>query len=135
MDKVGQNVMNNSVVNSKGQRVLVAFQISGGGGNRKKVSFIGFKSIQDLISLRDSEIFEREEGVYYTCNGDEFDCEVNEDGTGYFDFDGEYDTVSACFLDECDEDSLRIVANSGEWMPSEVKAYLSEQLADEEDEY
>lgn len=132
--KVGKNIMNTSAVNHKGERIIVAFMTSGGGGNRRKVTYLGEKTIQQLVSLRDADLFERD-GVYYSPMGDEMDCEVNEDGTGYIDFDGSYDTVNACFLDTCDEDSLRIIANSGEWLSSEMKAYIKEQLAEEEDEY
>jgi hypothetical protein len=130
VDKVGKWIMENLAVNFKGERIIVAFMTSGGGGNHKKVTYLGEKTIQDLVSLRDGDLFERD-GVYFSPMGDEMDCEVYEDGTGYLDFDGSYDTVNSCFLDTCDEDSLRIIANSGEWLSSEIQAYIKQQLQEE----
>jgi hypothetical protein len=121
--------METKIFDYKGNRVVVSFGVYGGGGNNRKVRYIGEKNIMDLISLRDGELFQREDGKYYSCNGDEMNMEINEDGlTGYIDFDGDYDTINACYFDELDEDSLKLIREDGAYIPSYMEEHIKNVL-------
>jgi hypothetical protein len=123
--------MNNQCFKDDGSRVLAAFSITGGGGNRRKVTYIGERNIMDLISMRGDEMFERD-GIYYTCNGDEYDMFICEDKlTGYIDFDGDYDTFSVSYLDECDDDTLKLIIKGGGYIPQYTLDYINNRLIDE----
>ena len=121
--------METKIFDYKGNRVVVSFGIYGGGGNNRKVRYLGEKNIMDLISLRDGELFQREDGKYYSCMGDEMNMEINEDGlTGYIDFDGDYDTINACYFDELDEDSLKLIREDGAYIPSYMEEHIKNVL-------
>jgi hypothetical protein len=121
--------METKIFDYKGNRVVVSFGVYGGGGNNRKVRYLGEKNIMDLISLRDGELFQREDGKYYSCNGDEMNMVINEDGlTGYIDFDGDYDTINACYFDELDEDSLKLIREDGAYIPSYMEEHIKNVL-------
>jgi hypothetical protein len=144
VDKVGKNIMNTSAVNHKGERIIVAFHIGRGGRfhNQGHSTYIGEKNFQDLIQLRSNDLFYRDRDMFGRfCKPYIVDCNDTtiveaEDMTalvGKLDYDGDYDSHVACYLDECDEETLKQIADSGEWLSSEIKEYIKEQLGEEEE--
>ena len=113
---------------------VVAFQVSGGQGRNRRVDFIGFKNIHALISMNSVHLFFSEElNIYLNESGDEQDMEINNDnGTGYINFDNDYDTVRAKMLVDCDEDELEMINTSGDYLPIEVSRYIEFMLSNEE---
>jgi hypothetical protein len=109
----------------KTQRTIVAFHTGRGGrfNNAGHVTFIGEKNFQDLIQMNDDHLFlqDRKNGKFckkhYTdLNGTVIvDAEDFNSLVGTLNFDNDYDTDSACYLDECSEEELRIIANSDYW--------------------
>lgn len=118
--------------NSNGNRIVVAFHI----GRRGKV-FIGEMNFQKLISDRLDSLFKHDRDergrfckpFYADASGnvivepDEMNSEV-----GTLDFDGLYNTDIACYLDECDDDELRIIARDDAFVSPEVFEYVTERL-------
>ena len=120
--------------NNNGDRIVVAFHI----GRRGK-TFLGEKDFQELISDRMDSLFlhDRDERgrfckpYYADASGnvivepDEMNREV-----GSLDWDGLYDEDIACYLDECDDDELRIIARDDAFVSTEVFEYVTERLDD-----
>ena len=49
--------------------------------------------------------------IYVTCGRHEVGLEVDNDGTGYIDIDGDYDTTHVCRLEDCSDDEVEIIIN------------------------
>ena len=126
--------MKNSNNNNNGGRIVVAFHI----GRRGK-TFLGERDFQELISDRLDSLFLHNRDskgkfckpFYADASGnvmvepDEMNSEV-----GTLDWDGSYDTDYACYLDECDDDELRIIARDNAFISHEVFDYVTERLDD-----
>lgn len=107
------------------ERTIVAFHIGRGGrfNNAGHKTFIGEKNFQDLISMNSEHLFEqnRENGKfcrkYYTDLNGTVIVEADDVNAlvGSLNFDNDYDTDYCCYLDECDENELRIIAESDYW--------------------
>ena len=118
--------------NNNGDRIVVAFHI----GRRGK-TFLGEKDFQELIRDRNDSLFlkDRDERgrfckpYYADASGnvmvepDEMNSEV-----GTIEWDGSYDTEYACYLDECDDDELRLIARDDAFVSAEVFNYVTERL-------
>ena len=100
--------------NNNGDRIVVAFHVCARGK-----TFLGEKNFQELIGDRLDSLFLHDRDsrgrfckpFYADAQGnvmvepDEMNSEV-----GSLDWDGMYDTDVACYLDECDDDELRLIA-------------------------
>ena len=118
--------------NNNGDRIVVSFHI----GRRGK-TFLGEKDFQELIRDRNDSLFlkDRDERgrfckpYYADASGnvmvepDEMNSEV-----GTIEWDGSYDTDYACYLDECDDDELRLIARDDAFVSAEVFNYVTERL-------
>jgi len=135
--------MKNSV-NNNGNRIVVAFHIGRGGRfcNADYRTFIGEKNFQELINdslnflvYRDRDDKGRFCKPFYTdaASGNvivEPDKMNNE--VGRLDWDGSYDTDYACYLDECDEDELRIIVRDNQLISPEAREYIIEWFREDE---
>lgn len=59
--------------------------------NPGHVTFVKFGTIQDSENWH-QYFFRDEENKWYDEGGNELDCQINEDGTGYINDDNDYDT-------------------------------------------
>ena len=66
--------------------------------NSGHVIFVGFETIIQGTTL--DFLFIDENDVYFEANGNKADIEINDDGTGYLDIDGDYDTIRCVFEDD-----------------------------------
>lgn len=117
------------------------------------VTFIGFETIQETnifnehyfqttqedIDDPDTETGDREPGWYH-ANGNELDCEINDDGTGYINADYEYD--SDHWVKENDLNEIQINAiirmckgRAGHFFPLSDEAQLEEIIREHYPEY
>lgn len=116
-------------------RIIVAFHTGRGGRfyNPGHRTFIGEQNFQDLISLNSNNLFEQnrdEKGRF--CSPYLTDCSGKvvvepghiKDEIGCLDFDGVYDTDGCCYIEDCTEDDLRMIFDSGEWVSFELRDYL-----------
>ena len=119
--------------NNNGDRIVVAFHI----GRRGK-TFLGEKDFQELINDRMDSLFLHDRDSkgrfckpYYADASGSVMVEPGEMNreVGTLDFDGLYDTDVACYLDECDDDELRIIARDDAFASTEVFDYVTERLA------
>lgn len=51
----------------------------------------------------------------YKTSGGSFMLAYANDGTGLIDIDGGYDTTYCCYLEDCDDEEIRLIADSNEW--------------------
>ncbi len=70
------------------------FHIGRGGrfNNQGHMTFVNFKNIDDGCFFEDYSLSE-DGKICYDNVGNELDFQINDDGTGYIDDDGEYDTT------------------------------------------
>ena len=120
--------------NNNVNRIVVAFHT----GTRGK-TFLGEKDFQELINDRLDSLFLHDRDskgrfckpFYADASGNvmvepgEMNSEV-----GIIDWDGLYDTDVACYLDECDDDELRLIARDDVFASPEVLEYVTERLDD-----
>ena len=120
--------------NNNCDRIVVAFHI----GRRGK-TFLGEKDFQELISDRMDSLFLHDRDskgrfckpYYADASGNvmvehgEMNSEV-----GSLDWDGPYDEDIACYLDECDDDELRLIAKEDGFVSHEVSEFVNERLGD-----
>lgn len=109
----------------KTQRTIVAFHTGRGGrfNNAGHVTFMGEKNFQDLISMNSENLFEqnrvkgRFSKPYLTDLNGQVIVEAEDFNAlvGTLNFDNDYDTDCACYLDECSDEELRIIAESDYW--------------------
>ena len=118
--------------NNNSNRIVVAFHT----GRRGK-TFLGEKDFQELISDRlDSLLYKDRDArgrfckpFYADASGnvmvepDEMNSEV-----GTLDWGGVYNTDVACYLDECDDDELRIIARDDAFVSPEAFDYITKRL-------
>lgn len=131
-----------SQVNNTEKRIVVAFHIGRGGrfNNAGHVTFIGEKNFDELIQMNDEHLFYQDrlpngrfsKPFYTDLNGtvivdtDEFGKE-----TGTLNFDNGYDTDTCCYLDDCSQEDLKIIAESTKWKSYELEKFLEENLENE----
>lgn len=121
--------------NNSEQRIIVAFHTGRGGqfynGGHKK--FIGEKTFQDLITMNDQHLFTQnrdEKGRFtklYITDQNGTTIVAAEDfasETGVLDFDGQYDTDAAVYIDDCDDEEIRMIAESNEYKSIDLIMWL-----------
>ncbi|MDR1561109.1 MAG: hypothetical protein LBS23_02010 [Holosporaceae bacterium] len=112
----------------KKEKTIAMFHISGGGGNRNELSFVGFDPISECsdfeteLYLRDDEgnivdSFDEAEPHYEWTNsqgnGVGLTYEEYESGIGRIDIDGDYDTTYTVYVEDMDEDEFQAMVNPG----------------------
>lgn len=71
--------------------------------------------------------------IYITGGGrSPVGLEVENDGTGSIDVDGEYDTTTVCLLKDVNENEAHLILKSNNWASEHVKAFLIEKFQLEE---
>ena len=76
--------------------------------NQGHVTFIGFEDITDGGTF--NEVFPNEDFSIVTNGaGNELDFLINDDGTGFLDNDGEYDTIRVVKEDDLNEKQINAV--------------------------
>lgn len=114
---------------------VLKFQTGRGGrfNNSGYVVFVGFENIADGKTMND--LFEQEDGTFLMSSGNECDCKINNNGTGYVNEDHEYDTTTCVFENELNEKQINaIIRNEGNAFIHELelqiilKEYYSEYL-------
>lgn len=117
------------------KRIIVAFSIGRGGRfyNGGHITYIGEKNFQDLIYIRSNDLFERNRDEYGKfCKpylADASGNVVSDDDyknslVGTLNFDNEYDTMTAMYIEDCGDETLEIIAKSYEYKSPELRAYL-----------
>lgn len=130
--------MKNSV-NNNGNRIVVAFHIGRGGRfyNAGHRSFIGEKNFQELIEdslnflvYRDRDDKGRFCKPFYTDASGNVIVEPDDmnNEVGRLNWDNQYDTDVACYLDECTDFELEEIATSGQWVSPEAQEYIVKRL-------
>jgi hypothetical protein len=167
------------------KRIVVAFHVSGGGGNRRRVDFIGEKEINcftddlflnipnaenivekalensgleadeqhhvnqsnvsisnvdhiaELVSEKKYAELEKyginesdfQESEFFDGGGNSTGLTESEgeSGIGTIDRDGDYDTTTSCYLDECSVEECEIIEASNEWKSQELQAFVNEK--------
>lgn len=118
--------------NNNGNRIVVAFHT----GRRGK-TFLGEKDFQELISDRLDSLFLHDRDShgrfckpFYTDASGNVMVEPDEmnNEVGIIDWDGQFDTDVACYLDECDDDELRLMARDDAWISPETFEYITKRL-------
>lgn len=117
--------------------VIVAFQIGRGGRFNQSghSSYIGEKDLQDLISMNSDRLFvsNRDDNGRFVKSRllDESQNIIveNEDLlhslVGTLNFDNDYDTFKACYVDDCSEEELDLISKSNSFKSQELKDYLN----------
>lgn len=104
----------------KNSGIIVAFHTGRGGRfyNAGHVTYIGEKNFQDLQNVESVNLIIRdrdEKGRFckpylVDCSGNEVtDDEINAE-VGTLDFDGQYDTLSACYIEDCSDSQIELIA-------------------------
>lgn len=117
-------------------KIIVAFHVGRGGRfhNAGHKTFIGEMDFQELISRNDSNLYKQNRDrngrfckPYFTGAGGNI-VDASEDirgEVGYLNFDGQYDTDSCEYLDNCSEEELRIIINSGRYVSNDLNEHLT----------
>jgi hypothetical protein len=109
-------------------KTIVAFHIGRGGrfNNAGHTSFVGEKSISNFV---DSLFLNEDETEYTDGNGNKIGLTVKEcnSGIGIINIDGGYDTTYTCYLQDCSDEELEIIAKTKE----ERGYFASENLYEE----
>jgi hypothetical protein len=109
------------------------FKTSRGGRfhNAGHVSFIDFENINEGSTF-DEMSWDEEKEIYLDWNGEEADCAICEDGTGWLNIDGDYDTT----IVEC-ENSLNVKqinalkrAVNNHWATEEIERIMNEYYSE-----
>lgn len=66
--------------------------------------------------------------IYVELNGNPVGLDVENDGTGIIDEDGEYDTTIVRHLKDCDDDELLLIYQSHNYVSADVREYCREIL-------
>lgn len=116
-------------------RIIVAFHIGRGGrfNNQGHKSYIGERDFQDLVKSNSDELFivnRNKDGKFckpYYVNGagnrvsdDPINAKV-----GILDFDGEYDTDIARYIEDCTDEEIDLIRDSREYKSPELEAWLN----------
>lgn len=124
----------------KTQKIIVAFHEGKGGRfhNAGHVTFIGEKNFQELMANNSNNIFERnrdEKGKFckaYLTDGsgnhitdDDIRGEV-----GTLNFDNQYDTDRAKYIEDCADWELEKIAKSSEYKSNELREWLTDYNSD-----
>lgn len=83
-------------------------------------------SNNDLETLAEYGISKEELGnrIYYTSGGHNTGLDVENDGTGCIDIDGEYNTTAACFIEDCSENEIELIIKNNDYKSAELCQYI-----------
>lgn len=114
--------------------LIVSFHIGRGGrfNNAGHLTFLGEKNFQDLLILETNNVFIKDrdnrgrfcKSFVADCNGNPISDDNINGLTGTLDFDGQYDTSYAKHLDDCNDDEVRVIANSFQYKSPALVSYL-----------
>jgi len=99
-------------------QTIVAFHVGRGGRywNPGHVSFLGEKKIREFTGnlFLSEEEEEETEKVFLDGNGNSVGLTIQEceNGIGTINIDGGYDTTYTCYLSDCSDEELEIIANT-----------------------
>lgn len=130
---------------TKTNKTIAMFHISGGGGNQKKLSFVGFKPISKCADF-ETELFLRDEKgkcvddvagrnpnkLHWTdSSGHDVGLTYEEylSGIGTINIDGDYNTTYTLYAADLNEDELYAMVNPGQgfyYLDSELDKALVE---------
>jgi hypothetical protein len=108
------------------ENTIVAFHI-GRGGRFYNPGFQKFLGEGEIKKFTD-DLFE-DNGQYYNGVGDPVGLteEEYQSGIGTIDIDGKFDTTYTCFLSNCNEEELNLIANSDYWN-DDIVDYAKENI-------
>jgi hypothetical protein len=117
--------------------IIVAFHIGRGGrfNNSGHKTYLGEHEVSYLININDANLFWKdrdEEGKFispgFFNNGKLIITDKEaETGTGVLDFDGDYDTDIAKFIEDCTEAEIELIINDTKELKSvQLQGYISE---------
>lgn len=66
--------------------------------------------------------------IHVDCNGSPVGLDVENDGTGIIDIDGQYNTTVVCRLEDCSDDELLLIYNSNRYVSEDVREYCKGRL-------
>jgi len=76
--------------------------------NSGHVEFVGFEEIGEGVTFED-HFFDEDLNKWFEANGNELDCKINEDGTGYVNVDYDYDTTTCVAEDELNPKQINAI--------------------------
>ena len=118
----------------KNSKIIVAFHTGRGGrfNNAGHKTFIGEKDFKQLVSLQSNNLFIVKRDNYgrfckpYFADGsgnEVSDTAINAE-VGYLNFDNDYDTDVAQYIEDCTEDEIEIIVNSNQFKSFELISWL-----------
>ena len=122
--------------------IIVAFHIGRGGRhyNAGHISYLGEHDIDWLITQNSDNLFDRNRDkhgrfcpLYWIDGGQRVILDSRDivDKCGRLDFDGEYDTDYCKRIEDCTEEELALIVNSGEVMSYQLDDWLKENYRNE----
>lgn len=115
-------------------KIIVSFHIGRGGRfyNSGHKTYLGEKTFKNLVSENESDLYiinrDKQGKFIKPIFVDGSSNEVSDDNanslTGSLNFDGDYDTYIAKYVEDCTDKELDIIRNSNEWKSSELNEYL-----------
>jgi hypothetical protein len=117
------------------ETIIVAFHIGRGGrfNNSGFKSYLGEKDFQNLINLNDNDLFTKnrdDNGRFvkpFLANIGSGSSVTDDDITGkvgVLNFDYDYNTDYAQYIEDCDEHEIELICNSSEYKTGELVEYL-----------
>ena len=119
----------------KNEKRVLKFHTGRGGrfNNSGHVVFVGFEKITEGATM--NNLFPQDDGTYMKESGNECDCLINENGTGYVNEDEDYDATNCVFENELNEKQINAITridNHNHFYTSElveiIKEYYQEYL-------
>jgi len=91
------------------------------------VKFIEFEKLEEGNTFEDF-FFNEETNKWFTPSGNELDYSISEDGTGYVNFDNDYDRTDVVFENKLNQKQINalIRAKGNHWNTSEIERILAE---------
>ncbi len=105
---------------------VVTFKKGRGGRfhNGGHVSFYSLCKIQDVSVLEEYMFFNEENGKWYEGNGEELDCQLNEDGTGYINIDSEYNSYYALKIEDFNRSHFAALVENDHFESDEILEFV-----------
>ena len=97
--------------------------------NSGYLQFIDFKTIQDSNVFENH--FEMEDGTWKKSSGNDLDCKIHDNGTGYVNSDEDYDTDTFVLESELTDKHLDALKSANHWNTNEVERLLTNYGYDE----
>ena len=106
--------------------------------NQGHVTFIKFEEIEEGNNF-DKYFFDEDEDLYRDGSNNELDYQINEDGTGYINDDGEYDSTHFVLEEDLNEKQIYALIREFDGIYEKeareiIKEYYPSYLPEEEEE-